>query len=352
MTPHKSGGRGSFILDRKLRIGRISVASGTTNLPTFRRLNSMLTILDETGRSDLLRAIRDHELTPLAVYEAFRVNELHKLPTSEVMKPLLYVMEAWLRGVDCSQAQKSAHKTAIAKLSSGTVAQLPRNLQVYREVCRKEKHPAQFNRVRASALAFIRDTLKRSHRLYGEVRDVPLMKEKKAPMKQPQTWNNILLAASKLDLRDRVALFGMALTGMGPKEFFIDGWTATALSVIIRGEKRKGRTRTVPAVRTSYFWLPMMPSADCEPRREMRRFGERLFAVAGIHSYDLRRTYANWLEAAGIPRTRRKLYLGHSGGDVTSLYEFHEIAQYLSEDAERFERYLSSTERKGLEMVK
>lgn len=352
MTPYKSGGRGSFMLDRRLRIGRLTVASGTTNLPTFRRLNQMLTILDETGRSDLLRAIRDHDLKPLEVYEAFRINELHRLPTGETMKPLEPTMRKWLSGVECSPAQKAAHKTAVVYLGKGTVQDLPRNLLAYREECRKEKHPAQFNRVRASALAFIRDTLKRSHRLYGEVRDVPLMKERKAPEKHPLSWSELEAISEKMtDPRDNAALWGMALTGMGPKEWYVDGWILRDGATRILGVKRVSRTRVVPAVRTHLYTGPV-PDSVVGDQREKRRFGERLRGLADIRPYDLRRTYANWLESAGIPRTRRKAYLGHAGGDVTSLYEAHEVKAFLTEDADRLERYLSGSERKGLEMVK
>jgi|SRR6185312_6934212 len=56
--------------------------------------------------------------------------------------------------------------------------------------------------------------------------------------------------------------------------------------------------------------------------------------------YDLRRTYANWLEAAAVPRTRRRLYLGHGARDVTDLYEAHEVAAFLAEDAARLRRYV------------
>ena len=60
----------------------------------------------------------------------------------------------------------------------------------------------------------------------------------------------------------------------------------------------------------------------------------------GVEPYDFRRTYANWLEAAGIPRTRRKLYLGHGASDVTALYELHEVAAFLVEDAAKLSTFL------------
>lgn len=357
MTPHKSGGRGSFILDRRTRVGRIAVASGTTHAPTFRRLNEMITSLGETGRSDLLREIRDGRLKPLEVYEAFRVNELHKLPLGEMLKPLAAALNAWLDTVDCSASQRAAHKTMINKVTergAGTVADLPGRLVLVGLDCRKEKTPAQFNRVRASALSFIRDTLKRSHRLYGEIRDIPVMKERKSPKRQPQTWTQLVDHANKLNdisPRYRNAMWAMALNGMGPKEYFVDGWKVLADRVSISGAKRDKRTRVVPLLRSRYF-MALTANRTVGVAREMRVFGEVLLGKCGIHPYDLRRTYANWLEAAGIPRTRRKLYMGHAGGDVTSLYEQHEVNQFLVEDAEKMERYLSATERKGLELVK
>lgn len=344
MTPHKSGNRGTFILDRKTRIGRIAVASGTTHAPTFRRLNEMVTALNETGRSDLLKMIRDGELKPLAVYEAFRVNELHRLPTGAELRPLKATLETWLESVECSDKQKAAHKTMVNKVTergAGTVSDLTGRLVLVGVDCRKAKTPAQFNRVRASTLAFVRDTLKRSHRLYGEIRDIPLMKEKKSPERHVLTWTEVQEIAKKMaDPRDRAAVYGMALTGMGPKEWYVDGWKLGDDRITIYGAKRKSRIRVVPALRTSHLASPF-PESDVQVERERRRFGERLLGLAGIRPYDLRRTYANWLESAGVPRTRRKAYLGHAGGDVTSIYERHEVEQFLVADAKKIEAYLA-----------
>jgi integrase len=349
VTPHRAGDkkglRGTFILDRKTRVGRIAVASGTKHAPTFRRLNEMITSLGETGRSDLLREIRDGHLKPLAVYEAFRVNELHRLPTGSDLKPLKEALDAWLETVDCSKAQKAAHKTMINKMTErgkGTVADLPGRLVLVGLDCRKARTPAQFNRVRASVLAFIRDTLKRSHRLYGEIRDIPIMKEKKSPERHVLSWTEVQSIAEKMiDARDRAAVYGMALTGMGPKEWYIDGWKLGLVCITIYGAKRKSRTRVVPAVYGGGYFSHPLPDCDVGREREKRRFGERLLDRVSIRPYDLRRTYANWLEAAGIPRTRRKAYLGHAGGDVTSIYEHHEVEQFLADDATKIEAYLA-----------
>jgi hypothetical protein len=343
----KKGRRGTFIIDRRTRVGRIAVASGTTHAPTLRRLDEMITTLNETGRDDILRAVREGELTPLSVYAAFRVNELHRLPLGKELLPLKDAMTKWNEASEVGDQRKAANKSGIKRLAekASTVGNLPDALLAVRVDLIKEKHPAHFNRIRATCLAFIRDTLKRSHHLYGEIMDVPLLKERKAPKKQPQTWAQLVAHAEKMNAvnpRFRVALWAMALCGMGPKEYWIDGYEVLTDRVSVGGVKRPGRQRAVPALRTDYF-TRKVPSATVGAEREMRVFGETLLEKCGIHPYDLRRSYANWMEAAGIPRTRRRLYMGHAKKDTTDIYEEHEVTAFLADDAKRLEAYLGGS---------
>jgi hypothetical protein len=57
------------------------------------------------------------------------------------------------------------------------------------------------------------------------------------------------------------------------------------------------------------------------------------------------------MEEAGIPRTRRRLYLGHGAKDVTDLYEVHDVTAYLAEDAARLGRYLDESVTPGLQLI-
>ena len=70
-----------------------------------------------------------------------------------------------------------------------------------------------------------------------------------------------------------------------------------------------------------------------------------------VTPYDARRTYANWLEAAGIPRTRRKLYMGHGQTDVTDLYEWHEVEAFIAEDTEKLRQYITKQEPRHLQVM-
>jgi len=95
----------------------------------------------------------------------------------------------------------------------------------------------------------------------------------------------------------------MATTGMGAGEYW-GRWHLQADRVHIEGTKRAGRVRDIPLV-----------AAPAVPRMHRRTFEDGVRARSrDLTPYDLRRTYANWLEASGIPRTRRRLYLGHRRG--------------------------------------
>lgn len=47
------------------------------------------------------------------------------------------------------------------------------------------------------------------------------------------------------------------------------------------------------------------------------------------------------MEEAGIPRTRRRLYMGHGAKDVTDLYERHDVMAFLLEDRDRLAKFLN-----------
>src|SRR5260370_550934 len=69
-------------------------------------------------------------------------------------------------------------------------------------------------------------------------------------------------------------------------------------------------------------------------RPELTRWGfTSALRRIGLTPYQARKTFDRWLQAAGIPRVRRKRYLGHGKRDVTDDYEFYEVTEYLRDDA-------------------
>ena len=328
-------------IDRTFKgVGRIARATGTT-VPAMRgKLGRMLTALYEDGRLDILRALRDGKLEFIPVYDAFQRKALHEIPVAETMRPLADAMDAWIRSLavprDCSAKHAESLETSrryFAKADpKATVADLPRILEALRDSLGRQ-HPRSYNLARTAAMAFVRATLKRSHPLWLAVAAVESRKVEKGDPHRPLTPEQMgnVFPDPATDATDAIA-WGMATTGMHQAEYW-GRWSIAADRVHIAGTKRRGRIRDVPLVH--------MPAVPAMHRRTFEdRIRERTTIIT---PRDFRRTYANWLEAAGIPRTRRRLYMGHGSGDVTGNYELHEVTAFLKEDAAKLRAFLFVT---------
>lgn len=123
---------------------------------------------------------------------------------------------------------------------------------------------------------------------------------------------------------------------MGPAEYWerLGGWWREETTHLrVHGTKREGRDRNVPIVR-----------APVRPVCWEGKFRQLLAEASGgqVQPYDLRRSFAHWMELARIPRTRRRLYMGHGKRDVTDLYEFHEVQRFLEEDGATLRTWLAA----------
>lgn len=298
------------------------------------------------GRLDILRSIQDRTYTPLEVYDAWRVNELERLPTAATLAPLKESMEKWIAKKECSPSHRLSLSQSLRYLtrsrSTSTVQDLPALLNSARDSM-AGKHPRSFNLARAAAQAFVKSTLKRSHPIYVAITDIEPLPVKPQRTKHPLTPAEYWTIYGKLDTPHKLMFQVMCSTGMGPSEYWGKWEFGKGAALIIHGTKRKGRERTVPA---------FVPIGG--PFREYAAFRRALSEASGgmVKPYDLRRTYANWLESAGIPRTRRRLYMGHGAKDVTDLYEAHEIREFLQDDANKLTDYLfGATGKQHLELV-
>lgn len=326
-------------IDRRFKgVGRIALATGTTNPKIKEKYERMLAVLCDDGRLDILRAIRDRKFTLAEAYLAYQQRRLDTLPTDSTAAPLAVSMGGWIDGLqapgDVSPKHKRSLQQSLTYLLRGRpeirVADLPETLERLRGTL-GAKHPRSFNLARSAALAFARATLKRSHPLWRAVAAVE-------PRKVPKTTKRHPLSPEQMrnwfphpesDPVDAIS-WGIAVTGMRPNEYF-GRWHIRADRVHVIGTKTGGSVRDVPLV--SPPAVPAIARRTWEGKVRDR-------TAHAIAPYDFRRTYANWMEAAGIPRTRRRLYLGHGAGDVTGLYELHEVAAFLVADATAMQRFL------------
>lgn len=329
-------------LDRRFRrVGRIKRSAGTEHPPTIKLLNGMLDGLYARGRMDILKEIQRGYYTPLQVWELYRINELERLPNARTLAPLLEGMQNWVAAKECSDFHKLSIAQSIRyiekKARAGTTTT---DLPIIVEELRSTLPARSFNLLRSHAQAYLKATVKRSHPLYLAVLDTEPRKVVPVRAKRPLTPTEMREEIEKLETHHRDSAWSMALSGMRPVEYW-GHWNQLPDRIRIRGGKG-GKIRFVPLVR---------PIA-------VPRTTERAFALALQHRidlkvtpYDFRRTYANWMEAAGIIRTRRKLYMGHGKGDVTDLYERHEVDAFLVEDAEKLRRFIGATQANALQLV-
>lgn len=342
MKPYRDRGIGSLVLDVRIRsVGRIKRATGTNSAKTFEKIDRMVRALADQGRVDLLRALRGGVLAPRELLDAWRRNDLNALPTAKAARPLKATWNAWVRKKDCSDAHKLSLAQSLRHLkpkAETPIADVATLLEHARD--RLAKHPQSFRLCRSAAQAFVKATLKRSHPLYADVQAVEPLKIREKRRKHPATVEELREIAKRAtgdaegDTSVAQIISTGSLTGMRVNELW-GSWSVRGDRVAIHGTKTKNAERVVPLI--GLVWKPTISYVAFRKALADASDGQ-------MTPYDLRRTYANWLEAAGIPRTRRRLYLGHGASDVTDLYEHHEVDRFLAEDAAKLRAFLGDTQ--------
>jgi hypothetical protein len=328
MTPQ------TLLIDRNFKgVGRIKRATGTTNPVVRRKYSRMLDTLKDEGQIGILRSIRDGLVTFAEVYDAFQRRALNELTEPDTLKPLGDRYAAWLEKVEASEKHKISlaysGRIMLDAMPSARVSDLPAILEKLAETVGR-KTPRTFNLIRSAASAFVRQTLRKSHPLYMEVTAVGVAKvigkRRGRPLSVVQLRN--WFPNPTADPVDAIA-WGMATTGMGPKEFY-GKWKIVGSHIHIEGTKREYRNRVVPLV---------MPIT--RPAIHDRTFADAVRERTNrqIQPYDLRRTYANALENSGIIRTRRRLYMGHAPQDDLDLYEYHDVRPHTETDGAKLREF-------------
>lgn len=360
--PHRvqRGGKavGTLLIDKRYRgVGRVRVASGTVHTPTYRAIVAAFDTLYQRGRLDLLIAVRDKRLTPLAVLDATRTHRVDALPSADTLLPLAATWTAWLPTHDCGADHRRHLGYALARLTADagplvpTVADLPARLAAVRATYQASGHARAFNLTRHAALAFVKATVGDDSPLYAKVRKVAALKVTAKRKKQPLTVPQVdALCATLERVREARDEFGtwsaaqareagqlawtLAWTGMRPSELY-GRWYLEGPGVHVVGTKTAAAVRALPKPHHDrrYAWPSGAISAKALAKRVWHASRKEGSGCPPCTLYDLRRSFANWMEAAGIPRTRRRQYLGHAQQDVTDRYESHDVTPHLTADA-------------------
>ena len=295
----------------------------------------MCEALADVGRLDVLSQIRDGGLRLLDVWQHYRAGDWSRLPTPEHARPLASAFEAWRQTVPGERHRRDlglACRQLNAGRSHATVADLPAIVARLREHYAARGVGRHFNKLRDAASAFLKQTLTRRHSLYLEVRAIEPLVGTRHHARHPKAPDEAWLIANALGGEAGRIWWVMCCTGMGPKELWQDGFRVEEGHLRITGKKRRARDRVVPLI-----------VADVEPPLLGRAgFLSALHrARLSVSAYDARRSFARWMEEAGILETHQQAYLGHGPRTITDLYRRAELAvAQLDADGERLAAYV------------
>lgn len=338
--------RGTLTLDRMCGpLGRIRFTTGTHDKREAAAFNGLVTELIRTCDWGTLARLRPRpgarraELSLRQVYYARVRGEA--LPEREDTTPVWPLMRHWLAGLDAADSTKATYTGLLARLArahpAATLGALPAVLAQARADHQASGHRSTFNDRRQLCLQFLRDHLGRRHALVFALQDLKPLKLTKRPG-NPQTVAQIRALVARIPSQ-AANIWGLCLTGMRQEEWFGQGrhaaratsagpaWTVEADRIVIRGTKTDNAVRIVPKL------YPLAPPFGTYARlvQILRRHTH-----GDVQPHDFRRTFMCWMEDAGIPRSRRQVYLGHAVHGVTERYERRRsVEPWLAEDAAR-----------------
>jgi len=325
---------GSREIDRIIPpLGRIRLRTGTRDARRAAAYDRMLDVLP----LDVVQLLRDRTLALREVYDRWSTGQ--PLPSAQDLRPLATTLEHWLEhplktvGPD-EQGSRERVARMLRELAppGATVGMLPRLGRKLYEQHRDAGIASSWNKRKAAMLAFARDEFGKRSTLYQDLKALPRLIEVPQYPHHPCTVDEARAIQELLGPKWGGIWWAMCCTGLGPKEFWSDGWKITSVGLEIQGQKRRARERYVPLV-------VRMPPAVGRPAG----FAEALErAEVGVTPYDARRTFARWIDEIGIPGYRQDAYQGHGPKSMRELYKWGEIRAWLAEDGAKLRRHVGA----------
>jgi integrase len=304
----------------------------TRNAQKAAAMARMLTRLAEDHRWDLLAMLAEGEYRVPDVFAYHEAGRLHEIRTSKELVRVDAAVAAFAAEADSDHtaAGRRHFGRAIARLNADAkLRDLPALLG--RLKARMTHTPRGFNYLLMTGRALARATCGEDSATYQELRAIKRFRYRAKPV-HPFTRAELREIMDWMGpVRGRM-LWTLCLTGMRPGEYFrADGWEVDGHIIRIHGTKTKGSERIVPVI-----------EEPVKPECSYNAFRQHLAKYPGgrVRVYRSRHTYAHWLERSRVPRTMRRLLMGHSSRDISDDYEWAEISRFMRAIAARFRKFL------------
>ena len=331
---HRISKTGSFRIDRRFRgVGRIALASGTTERKMFRKLNTMLSELYEDGHLDILSTIKHQNLSLQEVYQARRTGRLPYLASELVLQRNLWsVVRDWCPRSALSDGTRKRYAVSFRALKrsgvlvpSATVGDL-RSVDWNGVRCRWGGGSADWNRLRSAVSRFL--TMVLGDKYHPFRRDImtrfPRAKESqgRVPDLTVEMFWEIVWAAP---VHVRPAYVILAATGLRVGEYLdlhehhllpmvkgirVPGTKTEASEDVVRvgNETWKWLRKAVPSP-VQYKWLRIHWKRACEA-----------VGARDLRLHDLRHFYGQVLTDGGRPEVSVQHGLRHRDPSMTRRY--------------------------------
>jgi len=335
---HRINDRGTLVIDRVVKyVGRIKRASGTLDAGELEEMNAMLTRLSKHGRLDVLRRIQAGTLRVMDAYELWCQGRLDEKVVGEEGGQVDTLVWSWIKSYDCSdthrQTLRSCFQCLVRHAGEGlVVGGLPEALRSYRRTMHAK--PRMFNKTKAAVQAYLRDLFGKHHPLWMTAADIRKFTEAR-DVPGGLTYGDVVRLTRDLPTAFGAQVWTCVLTGMGPKEYYGE-WEREKDRVVIHGTKARGRDRVVPLL-----------GEVVKPTLSLDYFRRTLSKVGGVTPYQLRRTYAHFLEMARVVDSHCDAYMGHGSRTMRQLYRGHDVAPYLRDDTEKITSWLRQERRQA-----
>ena len=357
LQTQKKGTYGSYVIDRVIGGRRLKVATGTKDLRTARRMDDMIQQLLDRGMDEMVRSLlgagRKKKEKLRVFYEQDQRGTLynpHNDPeTARLLKPAL---DEWTttykkaRPGDkfgWSDKTRKANKEFLAtmygklgdRIPTSTVADIPKLLRLYSDICENEDHPRVFNLVHACLQRLLRVQFGKKSPLYTDVVDIEKLSDQPKHAQTAKTPAQIEKLCRIIPEKYRRMVWTMCTTGTGWDEYskMTPRDDLKNPRIYIEGTKMdrhdKRRRREVPFI---YAPAPQQ-GTERHFNKVLKAASRKLgFTDPPITAYAFRKCYATWLRDL-VPEWRIEMYMGHAPTTQTRKYQKEEVWQWLRDDA-------------------
>jgi integrase len=315
-------------------VGRIQKATGTTDPKVYAGIRAMLDMLYASGKLEILKEIQRGATTPLKVYSLMQGGKLTTSVTTVGFAALSDVKDYLENRADLGERTRysylSLYNVFITKYGENhSIEEIPILLEKFRAECvKKHQNKRQFNHTRAVFQGYCHNTkgLGRLSPLWIAITNVKPIRyqTKKKPALSVSDVLGLMAVMPKPIYAD--IIWTLATTGMRKSEYTEGLWKEKEDRIEIQGTKTDAAVRVIPKL------YPIKVAVESIQRMEIYVRKEREKLGFDVSPHILRHTFAHWMESAGLPLSRRNLYMGHSATTMDNVYTHVEVERFLKDD--------------------